>query len=126
MEFAEWLQQQLEKRGWNQRDLIRHVRLAEYQLSPAHLSRIMTGHRDPNAEVCIGIAHALGLSNEEVFRARGWLPATKSEIDPRAERLAKTLSQMPPASRELTLDAIESMVETAQKLTNIESVLLIP
>lgn len=36
MSFGEWLQQQLDKRGWSQRDLIKHVRMEGHQLSEAH------------------------------------------------------------------------------------------
>jgi hypothetical protein len=119
MDFAEWLQKELNKRGWIQTDLIKQVKKAGYQLSSGHLSRIMTGHREANAEVCIRIAHGFGLSNEEVFRARGWLPATKSDIDPRTERVARRVSALPAQSREIALDAIEPVLESVYKLTQI-------
>ena len=61
----------------------------------------------------------VGLSNEEVFRARGWLPPTKSDIDPRTERIARRVSALPAQSREIALDAIEPVLESVYKLTQI-------
>ena len=120
MDFSKWLQEQLDKRGWNQRDLVRHVRQAGYELSPGQLSRIINRTREANPEACIGIAHALGISREEVFRARGWLfteEFSSTKIDPRAERLAKKVSLLAFENREITLDAMEAMLESAYKLS---------
>ncbi len=123
MAFAKWLEEQLNKRGWSQRDLIKYIRLAGYQLSPGQLSRIMAGTRQANPEACIGIAHALGIPREEVFKARGWLLSKSEElfdpeIDPRARQLAKEVSALPFDSRDMTLDAMEAVFQTSRQLTS--------
>ena len=125
MSFSDWINNELEKRGWSQRELARRSKDSNYTISSGQLSHIINGSRQAGPEACIAIAHALGVSREEVFRARGWLLREALEvfepnIDPRAEKLAKELSQMPFESREITLDAIESVVNSAQKLTNIQ------
>jgi hypothetical protein len=120
MVFFQWLQDELHKLGWSQTDLVNSSTLAGYPISQAQLSRIITGARQAGPDACIAIAHALELSREEVFRARGWLFRELLEpmaIDPRAERLIRTLSEMPFESREITLDVIESVVESARKFT---------
>jgi transcriptional regulator with XRE-family HTH domain len=116
MEFAQWLQNQLNKQGWSQSELVRR---SNHQVSQTQLSNVLLGRRQAGPETCIAIARALGLSNEEVFRARGWLPASKSDIDPRAERVARRVSALPAQSREIALDAIEPMLESVYKLTQI-------
>lgn len=123
MNFSQWLQEELNKRGWSQRDLIRQVRSVGYQLSPGHLSHILNETRQANAETCIGIAQALGLSREEIFRARGWLLTTpekvfEPEVDPRAEQLARQVSDLPTYSREVTLKLMKAVLESTKQLTN--------
>lgn len=118
MDFADWLRQELRKRKWSYGELARRSGVQTTQIS-----RVVNRVQGAGPDLCIAIAKGLNLPREEVFRARGWLLHTPEEvflpqIDPRTLKLAKMLSQMPFNSRELTLDAIESMVETAQKLTN--------
>ncbi len=120
MEFFHWLQEELNKRNWSQRDLVKNSQLSGYPISQAQLSRIMTGGRQAGPEACIAIAHALGVSREEVFKARGWLfddSSLKMEIDPRTERLAREVSILPPPSRELILDVIEPLLSSVRKFT---------
>jgi ribosome-binding protein aMBF1 (putative translation factor) len=68
MDFAEWLQKELNKRGWS------HSELARYSgVSPGQISRVANGSRGAGPDLCIAIAKGLGLARSEVFQARGWL-----------------------------------------------------
>lgn len=120
MEFFQWLEEELHKRGWSQSDLVKHSQIVGYPISQAQLSRIITGIRQAGPEACIAIAHALGVSRQEVFRARGWLfreLREGPEIDPRAERLAREVSALPFESREMVLDVMEPVLSSIRKLT---------
>jgi len=68
-EFAEWLRQELQKRGWDQAELA-----TLSQTSTALISRMLSAERLPGAVVARRLARALHLAPEEVFRAAGILP----------------------------------------------------
>lgn len=112
MTFSEWLKQELRTRNWSQLDLLN--RMGDYQISQAQLSRIISGGRDASAEVCIGIAHALGIPREEVFRIRGWLlydvSSTKLDLTPDVVRFAMEIDSLPTVDRELALKAARAVV----------------
>ena len=122
MEFASWLENQLNKRLWSQRELVRRSKMSGYKISQGQLSHILNGTREAGPEACIAIAYALGLPREEVFQARGWLlskpeEAFEPEIDPRAKQLAKAVTALPFGSREITLDAMEAVLQTSNQFT---------
>lgn len=68
-EFADWLQEELHKRGWDQAELSRRS-----NTTTALISRILSGERLPGAVVARRLARALHLPPEEVFRHAGLLP----------------------------------------------------
>ena len=122
MEFSSWLKQELIARGWSRSDLLQAVSRQGHKIAASQLSFILNNARLPSPETCIAIAAGLDLPREEVFRARGWLLNPSQEltnIDPRAERVARRVSALPAQSREIALDAIEPMLESVYKLTQI-------
>ena len=119
MDFANWLQQELNKRGWNHSELARRS-----DVLPAQISRVIARRQGAGPDLCIAIAKGLELPRSEIFRARGWLASYPDdpygpELDPRAEQLAREISVMPPQSREVTLEAVQAVVKSAHKLTQI-------
>lgn len=74
--LSDWLQDELNKRGWLQADLAR-----KGKITPAQVSRIMSEEQKPGLEACIGIAKALGISVDEVARRvrPGALPRTTAD-----------------------------------------------
>lgn len=68
-EFSAWLQQEIAKRGWDQAELARRSKI-----TPGQVSHILSGDRKPGSTACRGIARALQLPPEEVFRHAGLLP----------------------------------------------------
>lgn len=118
MDFADWLREELNKRQWNHAELARRSGVAQTQIS-----RVIARKRGAGPELCIAIAKGLELPRAEVFRARGWFVSYPDDpygpdIDPRAEKLAKEISTLPKESRDMTLKAVEAMVETARHLTS--------
>lgn len=119
MDFAEWLQQELNKRKWSHNEFGRRCGVAQ-----AQISRVISGARQAGPDLCVAIAKGLALSREEVFRARGWLlhepeKVFEPEFDPRALGLAKKVSGLPFESREVTLNVMETVLESTYQLTQI-------
>jgi transcriptional regulator with XRE-family HTH domain len=80
--FPRWIEQELDKRGWRQSDLARRAGLSE-----ATLSRILNGSRKAGPETCVGIAAALEVPPEHVFRIAGLLPPLPSPVEEEQEAL---------------------------------------
>lgn len=73
-EFADWLQNELTSRGWDQAELARRS-----QTTTALISRILSGERLPGAVVARRLARAMVLAPEDVFRHAGILPRTSPQ-----------------------------------------------
>ena len=116
MNFADWLQQQLDKRGWSQAELSRRSAIPTGQLS-----RILNGSRNAGPEPCIALAQAFGLSREEVFRARGWLLSESQEeirlkLSSEAVEVAFEIDNLPSTSRKIALGLAKATVQTLQSV----------
>jgi len=68
--FSDWLRVEVENRGWSFRELGRRA-----GLSSGAVSQVITGANFPGPEFCNGVARALGVPPERVFREAGLLPA---------------------------------------------------
>ena len=66
--FSAWLEWQIKQRGWKPADLARAA-----DLPNATISRILNDQRQAGVDACRAIAKALRISQEEVFRQRGFL-----------------------------------------------------
>ena len=66
--FSEWLQFELDKRGWNQGDLMRASGLRR-----SVISNLINERRNPGKITCQAIAHGLNLPKDTVYRAAGLL-----------------------------------------------------
>ena len=98
--FTAWLKQELNLRGWDQAELAHRSRI-----TPAQISRILSGARRPGPEACVGIARALGLPPEQVFRKAGLLPALPGPDDEVLLReLLEVVRQLNPEERRLVFD----------------------
>ena len=65
-----WLNTQLEERGWSQRELARRT-----GLSHTAISTVLNSQRNPGWDFCAAIARTLGEPPENVFRMAGLLPS---------------------------------------------------
>lgn len=118
MEFAAWLQAEMDERGLDQSELSRRAKQAGYPVAATHLSRILNTERQAGPDACIAIAYALGISREEVFRARGWLLREPEQMfppgaDPKLVALGRAVSQLPGRIRASVLDAWEASLSVA-------------
>lgn len=80
--FPGWLRRQLDRREWTQADFARRL-----DLSPAVVSRWITGRRIPDPRYCDLIADALGVDLDLVLFHAGHRPLTDPPPpdDPRAD-----------------------------------------
>ena len=68
-ELPEWLNEEIQDRGWSIRELARRAGITH-----AAISHVLNGSRQPGSGFCTAIARALQLPAEEVFRRAGLLP----------------------------------------------------
>lgn len=114
MEFSEWIRLEMEKRGWSQSEMARRM-----EVDPGTLGNVLNGNRQAGPDFCIAVARALGVSREEVFRARGWLlrepqQIVASDADPRLIKMAEAVRPLPFSLRERVLNLWASSLEALE------------
>lgn len=119
MEFSNWLQDELNKRGWDHAELVRRT-----GLSSGGVSHVMNGDRKAGPDFCIAVARAFGISREEVFRARGWLIREPEQVisplaPPRVIDHMERLINYPPVIRDLLLDAYDAVEGTMARTVGL-------
>jgi len=113
--FVTWLIDELEDRGWSQRELARRS-----GLSATTVSQILTGQRDISPDVCLDFARALRLPPEDMLRRAGHLPPARDEddIDAEARFLVQKLQDILPL---LPAEQQQRVMETAVVLAEAYS-----
>ena len=86
IQFSEWLVSVMEEKGWSKSEMARRA-----HISPAAISDILSGRRDPGLLVCQGIAKALKVPPEEVLRHAGLIPEGETEKEDRSRLLYSRL-----------------------------------
>ncbi len=92
-EFREWLEAQLQKRGWNLAELARRG-----NIDLSHLTRVAGGERIPGPATCVKIARAFRIPPEDVLRRVGVLTTTPSQVEG-MEELAMYFAAFSPDDR---------------------------
>ncbi|MGZ6347231.1 MAG: helix-turn-helix transcriptional regulator [Anaerolineales bacterium] len=107
--FIEWLDKQREKHRWTRAKLARMA-----GVSPTIIYFIAKGKREPGSLLCNGLAKALNLPREEVYRAAGLLQ-TSPHASEDVERGEHYLDLMKPGKRKLALAYLESLLGNEKK-----------
>lgn len=120
VDFVDWLQAELEIRGWSRSELIRRGRANGHKLTTSQLSRLMSREQEGTVAVIVAIASGLSLSREEVFRARGWLPSqtekeSELKLSPEVAEVAAEIEQLPLESRRIVLHVARSTAEVLRE-----------
>ena len=89
VDFAEWLIEQTESRGWSYRELGRRA-----GLSSGAVSKVVTGAALPGSDFCLGVARAFNMSPVDVFRRAGILPPAPKD-DPHLLNLLHLAARLP-------------------------------
>lgn len=102
--FVDWLQSEMNQRGWTQADLARRSHVTQ-----THISRIMSEMRRPGPDALMNIAQAMHLPADEVFRRAGLLPprgATAADLA-RYDDMLATIASLTPENQKLVFDLVE-------------------
>lgn len=102
--FTEWLNQELNSRGWSQSELARRARLA-----PATISNIMNEYKTPGLESCRKIARAFDLPQSVVLQQAG-LGDEQMPIAPGEARLLWAFRRMTDEMRQILITVASGMV----------------
>lgn len=108
----DWIDQQLNKRGWSNSELARNA-----GLSHSAISMVRNGQRGVTFEFCLAIAQAFGERPEKIFRIAGLLPASAGVVDDLTKEEAEVLElwrSLPTdeQSRKLMFDFLKGWVES--------------
>jgi len=100
-DFILWLDNELKRHGWSQRELGRRA-----GISQTTVSLVIAGLRLPTPDFCLVIARAFEMPGDDVLRRAGHLPAPTSpedlapEVRFRLEEVARKLTLLEPQERE--------------------------
>jgi transcriptional regulator with XRE-family HTH domain len=76
MRFAEWLQAEIDKRGWSQSDCARAC-----DLNRAVINKLLNGKCKPQPSTLMAIARGFKIPVETAYRAAGLLPSINDGDD---------------------------------------------
>lgn len=107
--FAEWLVNQVETRDWSYAELARRA-----GVSGAMVSLVVNEQKNPGSEFCSGIARALDIPPETVFRKAGLLPSQPDKSE-RAELALYLFDRLSLAQQQTALTIIRSLLEQEQR-----------
>jgi transcriptional regulator with XRE-family HTH domain len=94
--FAEWLQAEMNKRGWSQSDCARAA-----DLNRAVINKLLNGKCRPQPNTLIAIARAFKIPVETAYRAAGLLPPSL-ELDDGAAELMYIYNSIRSPQRKMT------------------------
>ena len=94
--FSEWLQKEMNKRGWSQSDLARAA-----DLNRAVINKLLNGKSHPQPSTLEAISRALKIPVESTYRAAGLLPSN-SDTDETLEEAIYVLKNIHSAQRKAT------------------------
>ena len=98
--FSEWLQAEMDKRGWSQSDLARYA-----DLNRAVINKLLNGKSHPQPATLEAISRALKIPIEITYRAAGLLP-TAPENDDALEEAIHVLKSIQSSQRKATAIAL--------------------
>lgn len=103
--FAEWLQAEMDKRGWSQSDCARAA-----ELNRAVINKLLNGKCRPQPNTLIAIARALKIPVEIAYRAAGLLPTNAGLDDTTAELMYIFNSIQSPQRKTTAITLLKALV----------------
>lgn len=110
LKFANWLQSQLNERGWRQADLVRAS-----GIHSGYLSKLLTQERMPGVETCQAIARAFNMRDTDVMKIAGLAASTEPDDQtPSIRELVGTFNELDDENRETILKMLRALNEMQQ------------
>jgi len=109
-DFSQWLLEELEQRGLSYSEVARRG-----SMSHARISQIVSGG-NPGSDFCLGIAKALDLPPETVFRKAGILPP-EPDLTSREKINLHLFRQLSLAEQERQLAVMRALLKREQENT---------
>jgi len=97
LRFAEWLQAEMDKRGWSQSDCARAA-----DLNRAVINKLLSGKSRPQPLTLLALAGGFKIPVEAVYRAAGLLPES-TDGDEMTEELLHTFHSIQSPQRKATV-----------------------
>jgi transcriptional regulator with XRE-family HTH domain len=104
-QFGAWLSDEIQKRGISQIQLARKA-----EITPAQISRLISGSRGAGEKTLNAIAKGLDLPPEIVFRAAGFLPPKKKSSSD-FDELVFLIEQLSPSERQEIEELVRFKIE---------------
>ena len=109
MYFSEWLQNEMNKRGWSQSDLARAA-----DLNRAVINKLLNGKSHPQPATLEAISRALKIPLETTYRAAGLLPVN-TDNDETVEEAIYVLKNIRSNQRKSTAVALLKALITEEE-----------
>ena len=91
IEFADWLETELEAQGWTQSDLARASGLHK-----SSISHVLKRQRKPGVDFVLAVARALKVSPQDLYVRAGLLPPLPSATgSPKIDEVVDVLKRLP-------------------------------
>jgi transcriptional regulator with XRE-family HTH domain len=109
VKFAEWLDSELDKRGWTRAELARRAGVNQSTISMAY-----SGQRNVGVDLAVAIARGFGdISIETVFRMSGLLPPNH-DGDPLVKEAAYLIGLLSESGKQQVLDYIRFLIQAEE------------
>lgn len=105
LRFSEWLQSELDRRGWSQSDCARSA-----NLNRAVINKLLNGKSKPQPSTLAAIARAFKIPVETIYRAAGLLPPNTDHDDSTQELMHIVKSIQSPQRKATALTLLKALV----------------
>ena len=105
LRFSEWLQIEMDKRGWSQADCARAA-----SLNRAVVNKLLNGKSRPQPTTLMALARAFKIPIETAYRAGGLLPPNPDSDDSMQELLYILKSIQSPQRRATALTLLKALI----------------
>jgi len=105
LRFSEWLQVEMDKRGWSQSDCARAA-----NLNRAVINKLLNGKSKPQPSTLVAISHAFKIPVETVYRAAGLLPPNTDHDDSMQELMYILKSIQSPRRKATAIMVLKALI----------------
>lgn len=117
IKFSNWLQNEIKIRNISQAELARRS-----NITPAQISRLLSGDRNPGDDALLGIANALQIQPEIVFEKAGILPpSSEKNLPPLRRKLLKLTEGLPDSDIDMIIAMLEKRHEITKSVSKLKN-----